>query len=133
MGNNQRFLMQSVIVGDELIEALKETKGIYWSAHIVYWSLLRLRDNKKRYCSISSENLIQRLHMNRATLFKSLKFLEKQGFVFILRRSSKSNIYFMPLEDYYLKTELLDNYANTIESLGGSLMEWDKYRKEFLK
>lgn len=133
MSNNKSFLMQSVIVGDKLVEALKETKGIYWSAHVVYWSLLRLRNNKKRCCSISSENLIQRLHMNRATLFKSLKFLEKQGFVFILRRSSKSNIYFMPLEDYYLKPELLDNYVNIIESLGGSLMAWDEYRKEFLK
>lgn len=133
MSNNKSFLMQSVIAGDKLIETLKETKGIYWSAHVVYWSLLRLRNNKKRCCSISSENLIQRLHMNRATLFKSLKFLEKQGFVFILRRSSKSNIYFMPLEDYYLKPELLDDYVNIIESLGGSLVAWDEYRKEFLK
>lgn len=133
MSNNKSFLMQSVIAGDKLIETLKETKEIYWSAHVVYWSLLRLRNNKKRCCSISSENLIQRLHMNRATLFKSLKFLEKQGFVFILRRSSKSNIYFMPLEDYYLKPELLDDYVNIIESLGGSLMAWDEYRKEFLK
>ena len=133
MSNNKSFLMQSVIAGDKLVEALKETKGIYWSAHVVYWSLLRLRNNKKRCCSISSENLIQRLHMNRATLFKSLKFLEKQGFIFVLRRSSKSNIYFMPLEDYYLKPELLDDYVNIIESLGGSLMAWDEYRKEFLK
>lgn len=133
MNNNKSFLIQSVFVGDKLVETLNSTKGTYWSTYAVYWMLLRLRNNKNRCCSISSENLIQKLHMNRATLFKSLKFLEKYGFIFVLRRSSKSNIYFMPLEDYYLKPELLDGYVDTIESLGGSLMDWDKYRKEFLK
>lgn len=133
MSNNKAFMMQSVVVGDKLIETLKETKGAYWSTHIVYWLLLRLRDNKKRYCSISSENLIQKLRMTRGTLFKALKFLEEHGFVFILRRPSRSSVYFMPLEDYHLKPELLNSYAETIESLGGSLMTWDEYRKEFLK
>lgn len=132
MSNNKSFMMQSTIVGDQLIEKLKETKGAYWSTHIVYWLLLRLRNNRKRYCSISSENLIQKLQMTRGTLFKALKFLEEHGFIFILRRPSKSSIYFMPLEDYYLKPELLDDYVDTIESLGGSLMAWDEYRKEFL-
>ena len=70
--------------------------------------------------------------MTRGTLFKALKFLERYGFIFILRRPSKSSIYFMPLEDYYLKPELLDDYVDTIKSLGGSLMAWDEYRKEFL-
>ena len=133
MSNNKAFMMQSVVVGDKLIETLKETKGAYWSTHIVYWLLLRLRDNKKRYCSISSENLIQKLQMTRGTLFKALRILEEHGFIFILRRPSKSSIYFMPLEDYDLKPELLNSYAATIESLGGSLMAWDEYRKEFLK
>lgn len=71
--------------------------------------------------------------MARPTLSRCIKVLEENGFLFVIRKPKKSNVYFMPLEDYYLKPELLDGYVNTIESLGGSLMEWDEYRKEFLK
>lgn len=127
------FIISSYDVENRLLDVAADTERAHWSINTLYRTLLLIRSNKKRCCSPSFNYLVERLGMARPTLSRCIKVLEENGFLFVIRKPKKSSVYFMPLEDYYLKPELLDNYANTIKSLGGSLMEWDKYRKEFLK
>lgn len=126
------FIISSCDVENQLLDVAAEAERAHWSVYTLYRTLLLMRSNKKRCCSPSFDYLVNRLGMSRPTLSRCVKILEENGFLFVIRKPKKSSVYFMPLEDYYLKPELLDDYVDTIESLGGSLMAWDEYRKEFL-